>query len=282
MTLADIVDLQRYPIDRPESPELAAVIADARTRLADNGCAVIKGFVRPEAVAAMAAESQALRNQGKHSEKEVTAYPPFLLSDRAGWPQDHPRAWHKTRRNRFVTYDLIGQDSPLRRLYESRAMTDLVRRCIGKERLYLYGDPLGACTLSLQTEGEELPWHFDVTHFVVSLLVQKPEAGGDFQYVPHIKSAEDENYEGVAEALNGGSSRAITLDLQPGDLQLFEGRYSIHRVTAPVGPVSRSIALLSYCERPGEICEESMQLLQYGRAERRPLIRENAAAGEMT
>ena len=105
-------------------------------------------------------------------------------------------------------------------------MTDFVRRCSGKQALYLYGDPLGACALSLQNEGEALPWHFDVTHFVVSLLIQKPVDGGDFEYAPYIRSSDAENYGAVAQVLAGRSVKVVTLDLQPGDLQLFEGRYS--------------------------------------------------------
>ena len=45
----------------------------------------------------------------------------------------------------------------------------------------------------------------------------------------------------------------VGLDLEPGDLQLFEGRHSMHRITPPVPGSWRRIALLSCCEEPGVI-----------------------------
>ena len=119
--------------------------------------------------------------------------------------------------------------------------------------------------MSIQAAGEQLPWHFDLTHFVVSLLIQAPEQGGEFQYAPRIRDASNESYDRVRKLLDGANEDIVTLDLRPGDLQLFEGRYSMHRVTAPMGTVSRCIALLSYCEEPGVIGDEKMQKDLFGR-----------------
>lgn len=279
MKLGEIVDLERYPIDRPESPDLQAVVDHAREQLALDGCAVLDGFVKAAVVTRMAAESNALSPRTKAKEQRVTVYPPFRIPEDGTWPADHPRMHTAIRRNRFVAYDLLANDSPLRHLYETRFMTDMVRRCIGLDSLYLYGDPLGACALSIQNVGEELPWHFDVTHFVVSILIQQPEAGGAFEYAPRIRTDHDENYDGVSKVLQGCSNDVVTLDFKPGDLQLFEGRYSMHRVTASWGSTGRSVALLSYCDRPGEIGEASMQLMQYGRVSRTPLMFQDTHEG---
>ena len=43
------------------------------------------------------------------------------------------------------------------------------------------------------------------------------------------------------------------LRLRPGDLQLFTGRYSLHRVTEVEGTRSRHTAIFAYSERPGVI-----------------------------
>ena len=151
-------------------------------------------------------------------------------------------------------------------------MIELVRRCVGADVLYPYGDPLGACSLSIQESGEELPWHFDLTHFIVSLLIQAPEEGGEFQYAPRIRDESDENYDAVRGLLDGSNVDVVTLDLRPGDLQLFEGRYSMHRVTAPVGATWRCIALLSYCEQPGVLGDERMQRHLFGRVCQEPVL----------
>ena len=50
VTLADLVDLDTYPIDRPDSDAYGAVVEQARIGLRADGCAVIKDLVRPDAL----------------------------------------------------------------------------------------------------------------------------------------------------------------------------------------------------------------------------------------
>lgn len=265
MDLSRIVDLDRYPIHEPGGAGFEATVAEARAGLAHDGCAVLRGFVKPGAVARMAAESQHLKPGTKAIHRPWVPYPPYHIPEGESWPEDHPRAHRTSRCNRFICYDMLAHDSAVRALYESPAMTELARRCAEAEVLYPYGDPLGACALSIQEAGEELPWHFDLTHFVVSLLIQAPEGGGKFQYAPDIRGEGDERYDAVAALLAGSDAGVVELDSKPGDLQLFEGRHALHRVTAPEGPTWRCIALLSYCEQPGVIGDEAMQRHLFGR-----------------
>jgi len=104
-------------------------------------------------------------------------------------------------------------------------------------------------------------------HFVVSLLLHEPDEGGRFNYAPYLRSDEDERYDAVA-ALLADEHRFIDLDMSPGDLQLFEGRHSMHRVTALGPDCWRAIALLSYCDEPGVIGSEEMQRNIFGRVNR--------------
>jgi len=268
MDLASIVDLERYPIDQPGTDGFDAAVALAREGLGHDGCSVLKGFVRPEAVALMADEGARLRSQAHAVDKPWYPYPPYDSVSGGDWPEDHPRSRFASRQNRFVAYDLMDEHSALRALYENPAMTEFIRQVTGDEVLYPYGDPLGACSLSIQEEGEQLPWHFDLTHFVVSLLIHEPEVGGRFHYAPYLNSETDDNYEGVARLL-AGDHDFVDLDMAPGDLQLFEGRHSMHRVTAPGPGCWRCIALLSYCDEPDVIGSEAMQRNLYGRTDRR-------------
>lgn len=272
MALDSIVDVARYPIQDVDSPGFESAVAEARAGLAEDGCAVLKGFVLAEAAAAMAAEGVRLRDATIPVERAFWPYPPYQRAD-GDWPDGHPRTRRALRRNRFVGYDMLGDRSPTRLLYETPAMTEFVREVAGVDVLYPYADPLGACALSIQEAGEALPWHFDVTHFVVSLLVHEPEEGGRFQYAPYLRSDDDENYDDVTRVLDGTSDRVVDLDMRPGDLQFFEGRHSMHRVTAPAPGTWRCIALLSYCEKPGVIGSEETQRHLYGRVNREPLLR---------
>ena len=53
----DLIELHRYPVEAaPDTPGRCAVIAQARRGLAEKGAAILPGFVRPAALAAMARE----------------------------------------------------------------------------------------------------------------------------------------------------------------------------------------------------------------------------------
>jgi hypothetical protein len=84
------------------------------------------------------------------------------------------------------------------------------------------------------------------------MLTQGSEAGGVFEYCPNIRSARAENFDDVRAVLTGnGGHLARSLSLRPGDLQLFKGRYSLHRVSPVRGEMERYTAIFAYSERPG-------------------------------
>ena len=80
-----------------------------------------------------------------------------------------------------------------------------------------------------------LPWHFDSCEFTLSLMIQKPEKGGVFEYCPNIREPGNENFDEVKKVLNGDRKRVKQLKLEPGDLQIFKGRFTLHRVTKVEG-----------------------------------------------
>ena len=134
-----------------------------------------------------------------------------------------------------------------------------------KPKVWRYADPLGALNLAVMVDGDELLWHFDQTDFVVSLMLQRSLRGGDFEYVPYIRNAIEPNFLRVQRLLEGDRSDIITLDLAPGTLALFEGRYSIHRVGPVEGSKPRVIALLGYDTKPGTVSSDLLKQRRYGR-----------------
>ena len=108
MQLEQIVDLDRYPIHRPESPAFDALLTRVRDALAFDGCAVLDGFVKPEAVASMALESRALKPQTVAIDRPWVPYPPYHISEGETWSSDHPRVHGTKRTNRFVCYDTLA------------------------------------------------------------------------------------------------------------------------------------------------------------------------------
>ena len=59
------------------------------------------------------------------------------------------------------------------------------------------------------------------------------------------------NYAGVERVLAGGSPLVRKLVLNPGDLQIFRGRYSLHRVAPVEGPRKRYVGIFSFVEKEG-------------------------------
>lgn len=260
--IADLVDLERYPIHDPKGKG-SDLVALCREQLGRIGASNLDGFLRPAAIAAMVAESKELeplahRNRGSTG----TAY---LEPPDETLPEDHPRRRLQTTSVGAVAYDLVPATSPLRRLYESPVLLEFLAQALDKGPLYRYADPLGALNIAVMRDGEHLMWHFDQTDFVVSLLLQDCEAGGDFEFVPNIRRPGEENYGKVKRLLDGDLSAVVRLDAKPGTLALFQGRYSIHRVSPIQGPTPRYIALLGYDTKPGTMSSDRLKQRRYGR-----------------
>jgi hypothetical protein len=209
-------------------------------------------------------DAESLVPRAHHSGGEGTAYLEF---PDFGLPMDHPRLSFGPYGVSAVGYDVIPETSPLRRLYQWEAMLGLIARILDRGPLYRYGDPFGALNLSVMTEGDQLQWHFDQTDFVVSLAIQSADRGGDFEVVPRIRSADDECYPEVARVLGGDRARVVTLAMTPGTLLIFEGRYSLHRVSPIVGTTRRHVGLLAYDTKPGTMGSDLLRMDRYGRTE---------------
>ncbi len=255
-----LIDTERYPLDDDRTVDVA------RRGLADHGVAILDGFVRPDAVDAMVAECDDLAASAHHSMVMGT---PYLNLPEDGFADGHPRRHEVKSSLSAVAYDLFPADSLLRSLYEWDPFLDLVGRMLGHDRLYRYADPLGALNVAVMGDGDELGWHFDMTDFVVSIALQSSEAGGEFESATRIRTAADEGYDSVAEVLGSADAAAMPgvshVPMRPGALMLFEGRYSMHRVTPISEATPRYVALLAFDTRPDTESSELLKLVRYGR-----------------
>ena len=111
-----------------------------------------------------------------------------------------------------------------------------------------------------------LPWHFDSCEFTLSLMIQKPEKGGIFEYCPNIREPGNENFEEVKKVLNGDRTRVKQLKLEPGDLQIFKGRFTLHRVTKIEGNSSRYMCIPAYVLDPHRVNTPEHSKAIYGKA----------------
>ncbi|RKF15020.1 hypothetical protein D6850_09185 [Roseovarius spongiae] len=255
-----IIDLKAYPIHTP-GPARDAILARVRADLADDGCAVIKGFLTQEGVAALTAEADSVAAQGHRSFSRTNAY---FTQDDPDLPANDPRRRFYDRSNAFIPADNFAPGAPLRSVYDFPGFDDFIRECLQETAFFRYADPLADVIVNMAEEGNGFPWHFDTNNFTVTLAIQNAESGGAFEYAPGIREG-DENFDEVSRVLDGTSERVKVLELEPGDLQLFRGRYSLHRVAPLRGKRRRYVAIFSYVQEPGMVGapERTMQL--YGR-----------------
>jgi len=260
-TATDYIDLDRYPIDRPGAAR-DAVVASARAAIDSVGCAVLKGFVRSECLPELVAECDRTSPAGHRNFNRTN---PYFTVDRDDLPLTHPLRRFYDRSNAFVPADNFGDDSILRSIYEWPAFGPFIQEALGEEHFYPYADPLADVIVNLAEAGGGFPWHFDTNNYTVTLAIQNSERGGDFEYSPHLRSTTDENYAGVERVLDDDRSLITTLRLEPGDLQIFKGRYSLHRVTPLEGDRLRYVAIFSYVEEPGMVGQPERTRQLYGR-----------------
>lgn len=261
LTVHDFIDLDRYPIDRTGAGR-DAVIADARAAIASVGCAVLKGFVREESIPAMVAECDRTAQFGHRNFNRTN---PYFTAERNDFPESHPLRRFYDRSNAFVPADHFKNDSILRAIYDWPAFAPFIQEALGEEQFYPYADPLADVIVNLADEGAGFPWHFDTNNYTVTLAIQNAEKGGDFEYSPYLRTPTDENYKGVERVLDGDNSLVCNLRLEPGDLQIFKGRYSLHRVTPLSGTITRYVAIFSYVEEPGMVGSPERTRQLYGR-----------------
>ncbi len=260
---AALVDLERYPIRDLDSAAVAALVAECRRQMSATGACLLPGFLLPAATAALAEEAAALAPLAHRTPASRSTS--YLEAPDESFPEGHPKRRLQTTSVGAVAYDLIPPRSRIRELYECDGMLAFLARALGKERLYRYADPLGALNVAVMTAGEHLLWHFDQTDFVVSLLLQRCAKGGVFEYVPYIRTPAEPNYDKVWRLLDGDRAGVIEVDMAPGTLALFEGRYSIHRVSEIMSERPRLIALLGYDTKPGTMSTERLKERRYGR-----------------
>ena len=163
-----------------------------------------------------------------------------------------------------VPYDRIAEDSSLRHLYLWDPLKDFIGAVLDKSRLHRFADPLGACSVNVFVDGGEHGWHFDESEFAVTLMLQAPESGGSFEYVPRIRGRPDEKAI-VAAVLDGDRALVRELPFTAGTLLIFGGRRTLHRVTRVGGDRPRLVPVLTYAERPGLTNSESVRKLFWGR-----------------
>ena len=263
--LAGLVDLERFPIRERSAPAYAEAVASARRGLRSVGCAVLESFVRPEAVEVLNDEILERKHATHYSTQIINPY--FHSTVDSAYPADHVVNTFMERTSGFIPGDAWDPGCATDTLFRASEIARLLADCLEIPELHCYDDPLAGLTANICDPGQQFTWHFDTNDFAVTVLVRPADAGGVFEYVPDIRSADDESFEAIDAVLGGDRSRVQVLDLRPGDLQIFRGRHSLHRVTrVDQDSQPRHAAIFAYTREPGVIGRLARTKQLFGRA----------------
>lgn len=256
------LDADAIPIDRPDSVEYAALVARVRAELMADGCAVVQNILTPEGVTALVAEADAV---APHAHRSYTRTNAYFTHDDEALPKGHPVRRFYDRSNVFVAADRFVAGGPLRGIYDTPGFDEFIRDCLQADSFHRYADPLADVIINSAGAGPGFPWHFDTNDYTVTLAIQVAEQGGEFEYAPNVRTADDEHFDAVTHVLDGTSDRVRTLILQPGDLQIFLGRHSLHRVAPLAGPRPRYVGIFSYVDQPDMVATPERCRQLYGK-----------------
>lgn len=261
--MQNVIDLQRYPLDREGSEEWNLLVAKARKELAEQGMFNLEGFIAPAIAAQAVTQLQPTMNSASHVHKRLHNI--YFKPNVDGLEDGHPAL----RQVETVSHTLCADqltESPVLNIYEYPPLVAFLAAVMNKPALYVMADPLARVNVMSYREGEALNWHFDRSEFTTTLLLQAPEEGGDFQYRSDLRSADEPNYNGVVELLEGRDPQVRSLALSAGTLNVFRGKNTAHRVTPVRGSRERMIAVFSYYEKPEVMFSPEEKIGFYGRA----------------
>jgi hypothetical protein len=258
----NIINLAKYPLNHPNSPEWVKLVEQCRADIEADGMFNLTDFLTEEARIATVSEvaprfaSEAFTHSRRHNI--------YFKPDVPGLAADHPALKEFETTNHTLCADQLD-DTPIAALYEYPEMAQFLAATMGRDELFTMPDPLARLNVMAYGDGEALNWHFDRSEFTTTLLLQAADEGGDLQFRKDLRTPDDPNYSGVVDLLEGNDPKMQTLKLAAGTLNVFRGVNTPHRVTKIHGDTQRIMSVLCYYERPDVRFSPSEQLGFYGR-----------------
>jgi len=260
ISIEEMVNLVDYPVSDADSNEFIQLTNRCREQYLDTGLCELPNFILPDALSILAGEANQFSAQAYFCQSTHNAY----LNTGDDLPDDSAHQHQEQTYVGSVAYDRIPGSSNLKRLYLWDPLKEFIGRVLGKTTFYRFADPFGACSINVFVNGGEHGWHFDESEFTITLMLQSPEQGGDFEYVPKIRGLDDE-VQIVEGVLNGNREGVVHLPFTPGTLLIFGGNQTIHRVTRVSGDRPRLVPVLCFSEQPDAQNSETVRELFWGR-----------------
>jgi len=219
----------------------------------------------------------AFETDNKHNAYQLSGYDNKFDSN-------HPRNVFMRTRVASLAYDeLEAGKSPLYNLYNSSSFVDFVRDVTSQNKMYRLADKLGACSVNIFRPGWFHEWHFDESEFTTTLCLQQAEQGGEFEFTPRLRDTQQdlcapevariirENSHHTNMKAHGDDEIELpaiyNAKFDPGTLQIFAGRYSLHRVKSIPEHCSldRYVAVFCFASNEGVVNSPDVQKMFWGR-----------------
>jgi hypothetical protein len=228
-----------------------------------KGVLTLPNFLNANTLTELVAEAEDCASQAYYTDSTHNVY---LTKIDNNYASDHVINRQLVSSKGCICTDQIPAGSKLEKLYSSSLFKKFIAKIVGEPSLFPYEDPLSSINIHYASEGQELNWHFDNSEFAITLLLQSPIGGGEFQYLKDFRNSDENemNFDGVQKLLTASLSPNI-LTMEPGTLVLFRGRNSIHRVTPTIGGRKRILVVLAYNSERGIALSESARKTFYGR-----------------
>ena len=255
--LSQVVCLDQYPLDNEQFR------SSCRSSMDNDGLLILPGFLTADALQTVRAEGNEKQNLAHYCVQEHNVY---LTPPEPDFAADHVRNREVVSSKGCITDDQVSPDSKLRVLYNASLFRHFLCAVLDEQALYEYADPLSSINIHYASEGQELGWHFDNSSFAITLMIQEPERGGEFEFIRGIRNSDrgEMNFEAVRDVLDDKCS-PDTLNMGAGTLVLFRGRDAIHRVTPVRGDTTRMLVGFAYNSEPGIALSESARMTFFGR-----------------
>ncbi len=253
-----IVNLQKHPIEEINYRK------NCKARLDLKGALVMENFLTEKSLDYLQSESRELYRFAYFCHQNHNAY---LLEPEPDLSDEHIRNLAQISDKGCVTHDQIPLNSPLRTLYEWSIFQSFLEALLSN-KIFPYKDNLSSININYFEQGQQLGWHFDNASFAVTLMVQAPDQGGEFQYLEHLRNLEesDQGFSKTEDVVKG-RLQCKKLNMGDGTLVLFKGRNSLHRVSPVKSNKSRILVTLNYNTEPGIMLSELARMTFFGRLE---------------
>lgn len=240
-----MINYNQYPIGTSSTSEYEALVKTCKEQLCRDGFVSLRHFLEPSSVDALVSGILDIEKGGggfystERHNVFLEDHTPSSLHDNE-INTLHPRHIQLNSSKLIINAkDLAPHAAELNNLFYSSTFLDFICDVL-QTKLYPSIDEYGKYYANIFHEGDGLNFHFDRSEFSISLILQPAEQGGKFEFVPNSRHVVEEwremplNTKDLQNALDPNEFNLHVPELAAGDLYLFHGQKSLHRVSEVV------------------------------------------------